>query len=661
MKENIVKTLIESVRAEIEYHNNLYYNLDAPEISDAEYDYMLKRLQELEEEYPQYAVGNSPTQVIGGVANEGKKVSHKIQMQSLQDVFSIEEAQKYFDKNINTYVDVEYKIDGLSVSVEYEKGKLIRASTRGDGYVGEDVTENAMNVLGIPKTIDYDEFLEVRGEIYLSHSDFEKINQKQESLGEKLFANARNCAAGTLRQLNPAIVKERKLQCMIFNVQQGLENIKSHKEQLRFLDNLGFCVSLGFGPFNEFSQIVDTIDFIGENRKNIAFPVDGAVIKCDDIDTRKEIGVVTKTPLWAFAYKYPPKQVETKLVDIILQVGRIGRITPVAVLEPVLIDGTTVTKATLHNQANIDRLDLRIGDTIVLQKAGEIIPEIVKVVKDKRPATAKEYKIQSTCPCCSAKLTISKDKADIVCENPSCPAQILRSLEHFVSKGCMNIDGLGSESIAKLIDAGYLKDVTDFYKLKDKKEELIEKGIIGKKKTIEKLLNNIEKSKDNNFDLVICSLGVKNVGKTVSKKLAEKYENVFNLLEWDITNVDKKYSEIIAFEGVSTEIANSVMSLIANKSDTLYELELLGVNMIYRKEVLSNSLDGKTFVITGSFDVKRDVIADLITKNGGKISGSVSKKTNFLVSGEDCGSKLQKAEELGVNIISLDELKSMMP
>ena len=663
MTNQIKKEYDELVKV-IEYHNDRYYNQDDPEITDQEYDKLTQKLRQMEKEYPELVTANSPSQKITGAVKRelGIPVEHKVPMLSLLDVFNKEDVISFVEDVKKAYPEatfvVEKKIDGLSLSVKYENGVLTCGSTRGNGHIGEDVTPNVKMLKNIPETVEAIPMLEVRGECYMSEADFIKTNEKQDEDGGKLFKNARNCAAGSLRQSNPAIVKERGLDVIIFNLQavEG-KTFGTHSETLEYMKSQGFQVSPGYTVCEAADEVWDAIQAIGNQRSGLPYGIDGAVVKVNQLSIREEMGNTTKVPRWAVAYKYPPEQKETKVLDIQVQVGRTGRLTPVAIVDTVTLAGTSVSKATLHNQAQIDRLDIGIGDTVIIQKAGDIIPEIVGVIKEKRPAGTVKFEIPKICPVCGGKVE-SGDDVDMRCTNPDCQAQIVRTVQYFVSKECMDISGMGPNIIETLMNEGYIKHVSDIYKLKDHKAELIESGCIGKEKTVNNVLKAIEKSKEQDIDRLIKALGARNVGKHAGKILAEKYGSMEAIM-------DAKYEDLLELQDIGDTIAKTVTEFFSRQAvrDIVKELAEAGVNMTSKaaEKKQSSKLEGMTFVITGTLPTMgRTEAADLITANGGKVSGSVSKKTTYLLAGEAAGSKLTKAQDLGVKVISEEELKAML-
>jgi len=660
-----IKKRIEELRKIIEYHNDRYYNKDDAEISDYEYDKLSLELRKLEQEHPEFVVQDSPTKKVGGtVKRELRKVEHDVPVISLQDVFSKEDVYNFVNKMIQelgspTFV-VERKVDGLSVVLRYNNGKLVEGITRGDGYIGESVYENLLEIKSIPRTITCKQpYLEVRGEVYMSNEAFENANRKQEEIGGKVYQTARNLAAGTLRQLDPSVVRERNLDIYIFNLEisEG-EEFKSHFESLNWLASKGFPISPDFMICKTADEVWDCISKIGETRWQLSFGIDGAVVKVDSLEDRKRLGITSKVPRWAVAFKYPPEQKETVVEDIKVQVGRTGRLTPLAVLKPVKIAGTTVSKATLHNQDYIDSKDIQIGDTVIIQKAGDIIPEVLRSIPEKRPNTAKRYVMPDKCPICGAPTLREEDGAEIRCTNEKCFAQVIRKVIYFASKDAMNIDGFGPSSIETLMSEGYIKDVSDIYCLKSYREELINKGIIGKEKTIDNLLSAIEKSKENDIDRLITGLGIRNVGKQTARVLASNFQ--------DMKSVQKAtYDQLIVLPDFGDIMVQDILGFFSKDENKqlIDRLKQSGVNM--KSKVSSTKKDerflGKTFVLTGTLPtMTRSEATQIIQMYGGKVSSSVSKKTSFVLAGEDAGSKLTKAQNLGVQILSEEDFNKMV-
>lgn len=661
-----IQEKIEALRKEIEYHIERYYNQDDPEITDYEYDQKMNELKRLEREHPEYVTPDSPTQKVGGSAKReaGVLVEHNVPMLSLQDVFDRGEVENFVEEMKKQLDDpefvVEYKIDGLSLSLRYEYGELKLAETRGDGIqYGEDVTANAKVIRDVKKKLkDKPEYLEIRGEVYMTEADFEKVNEKQELLGKKLFANPRNCAAGTLRQLDTAVTKERGLSMFIFNIQdaRGI-SFETHTEGYEYLKKQGIRVIEEYTVCKTADEVWAAIEKIGENRGKLPYDIDGAVVKINRFSDREKLGATSKVPRWAVAYKYPPEEKETKLLDIELSVGRTGRITPTAVFEPVRLCGTSVSRATLHNQDFIDELDIGIGDTIVVYKSGEIIPKVRRVIHEKRPAGVKKFVIPNVCPVCGAKTEREKDTADIKCTSPNCPAQLERHMINFVGRDAMDIKGFGATYIMELVHLGYLKDIADIYDLKQHREELIEQGIIGKEKNTDKLLDAIEKSKQNEAFQLLTGFGIPNVGKAAAKTILKHFGSIEALMQADMESLQQ-----VADVGEVTALCIRNYFQDENNCKIIERLKEAGVNMEMAESGSEDGrFDGLTFVITGTLPtMDRKAAAALIEAHGGKVSGSVSKKTNYLLAGENAGSKLTKANDLGVSVISEAELQEML-
>ena len=650
-----IQEKIEALRKEIEYHIERYYNQDDPEITDYEYDQKMNELKRLEREHPEYVTPDSPTQKVGGSAKReaGVLVEHNVPMLSLQDVFDRGEVENFVAEMKKQLDDpefvVEYKIDGLSLSLRY-----------GDGIqYGEDVTANAKVIRDVKKKLkDKPEYLEIRGEVYMTEADFEKVNEKQELLGKKLFANPRNCAAGTLRQLDTAVTKERGLSMFIFNIQdaRGI-SFETHTEGYEYLKKQGIRVIEEYTVCKTADEVWAAIEKIGENRGKLPYDIDGAVVKINRFSDREKLGATSKVPRWAVAYKYPPEEKETKLLDIELSVGRTGRITPTAVFEPVRLCGTSVSRATLHNQDFIDELDIGIGDTIVVYKSGEIIPKVRRVIHEKRPAGVKKFVIPNVCPVCGAKTEREKDTADIKCTSPNCPAQLERHMINFVGRDAMDIKGFGATYIMELVHLGYLKDIADIYDLKQHREELIEQGIIGKEKNTDKLLDAIEKSKQNEAFQLLTGFGIPNVGKAAAKTILKHFGSIEALMQADMESLQQ-----VADVGEVTALCIRNYFQDENNCKIIERLKEAGVNMEMAESGSEDGrFDGLTFVITGTLPtMDRKAAAALIEAHGGKVSGSVSKKTNYLLAGENAGSKLTKANDLGVSVISEAELQEML-
>lgn len=658
-----IKQKIEDLRKKILYHNDLYYNQDMPEISDYEYDMMMQELKRLEKENPELITADSPTQKVGGTAKRqaGVLVRHDVPMLSLQDVFSREEVDAFVDNMkqelVNPEFVVEEKIDGLSLALRYENGELKRAITRGDGIVqGEDVTTNALQIKDIKKKLkDKLPYFEVRGEVYMTREAFALVNEKQELLGKRLFANPRNCAAGTLRQLDSKITKERNLSMFIFNLQKAEgKDFKTHTQAYEFMRKQGMKIIHSYKVCTTKDEVWQAIEEIGARRGELPYDIDGAVVKINDFAQRETVGATSKVPRWAVAYKYPPEEKETKVINIELSVGRTGRITPTAVFEPVQLCGTKVERATLHNQDFINDLDIRIGDTVRVYKSGEIIPKVRCVIKEKRPDNTVPFVIGDTCPVCGAK-TIRDDKADIRCSNPHCPAQIERWIINFVGRDAMDIKGFGMMYIKTLIENNYIKNPADIYNLYMYRDELIEKGLIGKEKNTDKLLLAIENSKKNAPWRLLCGLGILNIGKAAARSLLNHFGSFDKLSK---ANED----EIKEVNDIGDISAKQVYDFFQDEDNKimLEKFKQAGVNT--EQEVTANGgkFSGLTFVLTGTLTtMSRNEASELIQSLGGKASSSVSKKTSYVVAGENAGSKLTKAETLGVKILTETEFLTM--
>ncbi len=639
-----------------------YYTLDNPTVSDFEYDRLMRELIEIESENPELVTPDSPTQRVGGEISEGfEEVSHTVQMQSLSDVFSKEELFE-FDARVRAALEVqcvdyvtEMKIDGLSVSLEYTDGVFTRGSTRGNGFIGEDITQNLKTIQSIPLRLGEPlPFLEVRGEVYMPQKSFLRLNEQREAEGEPLFANPRNAAAGSLRQLDSKIAAERGLDIFAFNVQQieGKE-LRGHRESLDYLKSIGFKTIPGDRIFKGIEEAYAEVLRIGEERGNLTFDIDGAVVKVDSFAQRELLGTTSKTPKWAAAYKFPAEQKRTKLLDIVLQVGRTGVVTPNAVLEPVRIAGSTVSRATLHNIDNIRAKDIRIGDTVVIQKAGDIIPAVTEVIKEARNGDEKPFSMPEVCPVCGAPLVREEGEAAVRCTNSNCPAQQLRSIIHFVSKPAMDIDGLGASVVEQLLDEGLISDCADIYSLKF--DDLVSLERFGRK-SAQNLIDAIERSKEQGLDRVLVGLGIRMIGSRATQILANEYENIDAL-------IDASAEELSGVPEIGTKMADSLCAYFKQEKslDIIERLRCAGVKLTYEAQRAGDALSGKTFVLTGTLPtLKRNEAKSLIESNGGKVSGSVSKKTDFVVAGEEAGSKLEKAKSLGVSVISEAELLDMV-
>lgn len=651
---------ITALREKLRYHNEKYYNEDAPEISDYEYDMMQRELRALEAAHPEFADADSPTQRVGGMASgRFAKVTHAYPLESLQDVFSFDELSEFYGRVEGAvgqaeYV-VEYKIDGLSVALEYVDGVFVRGATRGDGQVGEDVTANLKTIKDIPQKLENaPPHLIVRGEVYMKKSVFDAINAELELHEKPLLANPRNAAAGSLRQKDSKITKQRKLSIFCFNIQNADElPLTSHTDSLDMLKSLGFPVSPRYPVYTDPSDVQREIENMGETRGELDFDIDGAVVKVNSFAQRQALGSTAKFPRWAAAYKYPPEVKQTLLKDIIISVGRTGVLTPNAVLEPVRLAGTTVSRATLHNRDFIRQLDVRVGDTVSVRKAGEIIPEIIGVALDKRPADAQPYEMPKFCPVCGAPVYDDEEEAAIRCTGAACPAQLLRNLMHFASRDAMDIDGCGEGNLQKLIDAGLVKSAADLYNLTV--EQLLP---LGKKVDTwaNNLLRGIEASKTRDLSRLLFAFGIRHVGQKAGKILSNHFGSLDALLAASV-------EEMTEIRDIGQTTAESIAAWreLDQSKELIEKLRAAGVNFIGEKTAKSDLLAGKTIVATGSLTLyTRKEINDLIESLGGKAAGSVSKKTSYVVAGENAGSKLQKAAELGIPVLTEEEFKNMI-
>lgn len=661
-----VKKELNRLRKEIRHHNNCYYNNDEPEISDYEYDQLMLQLKKLEADYPELVTKNSPTQMVGGNARReaGVLVAHDVPMLSLQDVFSRQEVEEFVTSAIeqldNPEFVVEEKIDGLSLALRYRDGILVQAITRGDGIIqGEDVTDNAKVIKDIKEKLKEPlPYFEIRGEVYMSREAFAKVNARQELLGLKQFANPRNCAAGTLRQLNSKVVKDRQLSMFVFNLQR-VEGRKfaSHTEAYEFMKKQGIKVIHNYQVCHTASEVMGAIDRIGASRGELPYDIDGAVVKLNSFAQRQALGETSKVPKWAVAYKYPPEEKETKLLNIELSVGRTGRITPTAVFEPVQLCGTRVERATLHNQDFIDGLDIRIGDTIKVFKSGEIIPKVRSVCHEKRPVGTVPFLIGDTCPVCGHKAVREVDTADIKCTNPSCPAQLENHIINFVSRDAMDIKGMGEQNIHALIEGGYIQDIADIFNLAVHRDELIAKGVIGKEKNTDKLLAAIEKAKENEPQRLVTGLGIAGIGKAAARELMLHYGSIDALAEADVESIQQvRDIGSIGSQAIYEYFRDDV------NGDILRRLKEYGVNMeLQDTGIVDDVLAGKTVVVTGTLPtLSRNDAKNMIEAHGGKAAGSVSKKTDYVLAGEAAGSKLVKAQELGITIIDEAEFLQLI-
>lgn len=667
MTEKEAAARMKHLAAEITKNSRLYYDLDAPLISDYDYDMMFKELKELEEKYPSLADPNSPTKRVGGEAATGfEPVTHTVPLGSLSDVFDFDEVRAFVERtkafDAECGYSVECKIDGLSVALRYENGVLVRGATRGDGRVGENVTGNLRTVRSIPLTLNTEKLagmdtsvVEVRGEVYMPHSSFERLNAEREKRGEALFANPRNAAAGTLRQLDPKVCASRGLDIFVFNYQTGTLDFKEHDESLLALEKLGFRIIPYLKVVKTADEVISQIEEIGKMRGTLPFDIDGVVIKVNDLALRRTIGENSATPKWAVAYKFPPEEKETKLTDIVIQVGRTGILTPNAVLEPVKLAGTTVSRATLHNLDFIRERDIMIGDTVVLRKAGDIIPEVVRAVPEKRDGTQAPFEMPERCPSCGEPVELDEESegSAYYCTNSDCPAQIMRNLIHFASKGAMDIDGLGPALLEKLHDTGLVKSIADIYSLTA--EQLAGLERMGEKSAA-KLIASIEKSKSAGLARFLSALGIRQVGDKAAAVIAARFG--------DIEELFKATPETLCeIDDVGEITAENIVSFFSHPQTRrmIDRLKNVGVVMTAEKAAAGDDrFAGMTFVLTGTLpDMTRDEASALITSHGGKVSGSVSKKTSYVVAGAEAGSKLAKAESLGVPVIDEAELLRM--
>lgn len=664
------KKEIKELREKLEYYAKLYYDMDSPAISDYEYDMMMNRLKALEKEFPELITSDSLTQKVGGHVKEGfKQVIHEVPLQSLQDIFSFEELKDFDDRvrkvaeenNEELKYVVETKIDGLSTALKYENGILVQGATRGNGLIGEDVTDNLKTIKHIPKELKEKINITVRGEVFIGTKEFDKMNEEREILEQPLFANARNAAAGSLRQLDSKITATRPLDIFIFNVQKYDENTfdaeNSHFTELNKLEKLGFNVVPVRTLCSTIDEAIEAIKKIGETREKLSFGIDGAVVKVDNLHLREILGTTYKVPKWAIAYKYPPEKKETKLIDIVCQVGRTGAITPTAILEPVKVAGSTISKTTLHNEDFIKEKGLMIGDTVVIQKQGDVIPEVVDVIKEKRTGEEKEFVMPTVCPVCGAPVVREEGEAVARCIGIECSAKILRNIAHFVSKEGMDIDGLGIKIIEQLVDKGLIKNIADIYTLTvDEVASLKKNG----RKFAQNLIDAINASKNNDLYKLITALGIRHIGVKSAKGLTKKYKSIDEIAK-------ASFEALSMVEDVGIITADSVYSFFRQDQtiDLIKKLKKAGVNTKTLENEEEGKYDerfaGKTFVLTGTLEnYTRNQVSEIIEKFGGKVSGSVSKKTSYVLAGEEAGSKLTKAQELGVKIISEQEFNEMI-
>ena len=682
--EDGMKEKYEKLRKEIEKHNNLYYNEDNPIISDMEYDKLIRELRDLEESNSdlkvEYEIKNSkvgsgseksenenvsPTEKIGGIASEKfSKVRHRVPMLSLSNTYNISEIED-FDKRVKKIIDVkkkidyvlELKLDGLSISLIYENGVLKQGITRGDGQIGEDVTENIMEIESIPKKLKEPISLEVRGEVILPISEFSRINQEREDEGEDVFANPRNAAAGTIRQLDKSIVKERKLDCYLYYLVNAEEyGMKTHKESIEYIEKLGFKTTKIFELYNDFGKLEKAIDVWKTKREKLDYETDGLVIKVNEFEHYDELGYTTKSPRWAIAYKFPAEQVKTKLYDVTFQVGRTGVVTPVAELEAVNLSGSVVKRASLHNFDEIRRKEIKIGDNVIIEKAAEIIPQVVNVVFEDRKGDEKDIEVPTKCPICDSELVKEEGQVALKCLNPQCPEKVKREIAYFVSRDAMNITGLGEKIVEKFIELGKIKTVVDIYSLKNYAEELENLEKMGKK-SVENLINSIEESKKQGFSKVLYALGIPFVGKFNANLLTKNYNSIELLKE-------KSVEDLLEIKGIGDKVAVAVHTYLNDENNWAKIVALKEIGLQFEaeeteeKEIEDNPIKGKSFLATGKLEkYKRNDIKDIILAKGGNYLSGVTKKLDYLIAGEKAGSKLSKAEELGVRVLTEEEFE----
>lgn len=657
------KKRVEELVPLLKYYTQMYFD-DKQVVSDYEYDMLMKELKQIEAEYPELIREDSPTQKVGASIKKGfEKVTHEVPLQSLQDVFSFQEVKDFDERvrkvaeenNIELKYVVETKIDGLSAALEYKNGVFVRGATRGNGTVGEDVTENLKTIKTIPKKLKEPIDITVRGEVFIGKEEFEKLNADRLMEEEGQFANARNAAAGSLRQLDSKITAKRPLDIYIFNVQKS-DTIKftSHYESLLYLEKLGFNVNPVKILCNNIDEAIKAIGKIGKDREKISFGIDGAVVKVDNLELREKLGTTYKTPKWAVAYKYPPEKKETKLKDIVCQVGRTGAITPMAILEPVVVAGSRISKTTLHNEDYIRERDIKIGDTVIIQKAGDVIPEVIGVNKKKRTGEEKDFEMPTVCPVCGAQAVREEGEAAWYCNGIECPAKLYRGIIHFASREAMDINGLGEAIIEELINRGLISNITDIYKLTFEDVASLKKN---GKKFAQNLIDAIEESKHRDLYRLVNALGIRHVGVKLAKTLCKTYSTMDKLM-------NATYEELYMKEEIGKIIAKSITDFFKEEQtiDLINKLKEYGVNMeAIKEEGADERFAGLTFVLTGTLEkYSRDEAQEIIEKLGGKTSGSVSKKTSYVLAGESAGSKLTKAQELGVKIISENEFEEMI-
>lgn len=652
---DLIKQKIDELRKSLEYHARKYYVDDSPEISDYEYDMMFRELQTLEKEHPEYDDPNSPTRRVGGAAlDKFEKVTHRFKLGSLTDVFSFEELSSYIKSTgEDDEFSVEAKIDGLSVELSYENGRLVRGATRGNGLVGEDVTENIRTIGSIPLTIPYTGMLEVRGEVYMPRDSFERLNAERAKNGESLFANPRNAAAGSLRQLDSRITAKRGLDIFIFNLQGSDKPFTRHDETIAFLKEQGFHTIPLIRTLKGVNAIRDMIISIGEMREGLPYDIDGAVIKENLLSRRDELGETASVPKWAVAYKYPPENKPTRLFDIVIQVGRTGALTPNAVLEPIRLAGTSVSHATLHNIDFIRQKDIRVGDTVFVQKAGDIIPEITGVDLKQRPRDSVPFRMPVFCPSCGEPVTDDPSEAAVYCTNSSCPAQLVRNITYFASRHAMNIDGLGEALAEQFCSEGLIRNISDIYLLTE--EKLITLDRMGKK-SASNLIFAIEESKKRGGEKLLCAFGIHHVGEKAARAIMNRFSDVEDLFGADTET-------LTSIDDVGEITAKSITDFFAHPQtrEIFDTLKAQGVETGCEKKQVGNTFEGKTFVLTGTLpSMARDEASKIIEENGGKVSSSVSKKTDFVLAGAEAGSKLTKAQALGIRIITEEEFTDLL-
>ncbi|MCF7814085.1 MAG: NAD-dependent DNA ligase LigA [Candidatus Cloacimonetes bacterium] len=665
MDDLFVADEIKELREKIAYHSDLYYQKAAPEISDYEFDQLVKRLQYLETKYPQYKIQESPTEKVGSdIDDESKIIPHKVRMYSLENAYTLEEIEDFYNKITKEtkkmpYFTTELKLDGFSINLYYENGDLVYATTRGNGFEGEDVTQNVKTISGIPQKIDYPKPIEIRGEIFLPRSEFERINEEREKNGERIFANPRNAAAGTIKLKDPEIVKTRKLDYRVYSVGLFENNeIKSQYTLLKYFEKLGFKTLArdmkNLLKFGELNRIIEQCKFWELEKNNLEFDIDGLVIKVDDFELQKKLGYTSKFPKWAIAYKFKAEEVETQLLGVDFQVGRTGAVTPVARLEPVFISGSTVSNATLHNEDEIDRLDLKIGDYVTVIKSGEIIPKIIKVDKKKRPDKAEEINFPTNCPVCSSPLRKQEEGAVTYCSNANCPAQVQRRIEHFASRDAVDIEGLGEAVIKQLLENNMIEKIEDIYNIDFEKFANLERQ---GKKSAENLQKAIEKSKNQKFEKILFGLGIRYVGARTSKILTANFDNINAL-------INASYLDFLMIDEIGEKIAQSLVDFFSDEKNLrmIENLKKIGLNMKSEKQEIKDKLSGSTFLVTGSLtNFSRNEIKNQIEQNGGRVVSSVSKKLEYLIVGENPGSKLSKAKKIDtIKIISEQEFLEMI-